>query len=215
MFPTHTPLKSLPHLSKVHVILTWNLSGVNSANSGAAQWWRVRQAGDCYFGGHTDLSQLSNGQEAQGGHCGWHCCKELSSSLAPLPFFFYYTLTHLSRCLSFFRGFLFSLFQSRCLNLQELKWNEMRLIPSLCLLICRVNGITDETPANVSNVFVLHTSWFKIFMNIQETIAMLRNKGLLRLSKHTKFLLRNVCQSFVLLPLEVFLGEAFLEAFPS
>lgn len=87
--------------------------------------------------------------------------------------------------------------------------------PSLCILICRVNGITDETPANVSNGFVLHTSWFKIFMSIQETIAMLRNKGLLGLSKHTKLLLRNACQSFVLLPLEVFLGEAFLEAFSS
>jgi len=52
-------------------------------------------------------------------------------------------------------------------------------------------------------------------MNIQETIAMLRKKGPLRLSKHKKLLLRNGCQSFVLSPLEAFLGEAFLEAFPS
>lgn len=94
-----------------------------------------------------------------------------------------------------------------------MEWDEIN--PSLCILICRLNGITDETPASVSNVFVLHISWFKTFMKVQETIAMLRNRGLLRLSKCTKFLLRNVCQSFVLLPLEVFLGEAFLEAFPS
>ena len=72
-----------------------------------------------------------------------------------------------------------------------------------------------EEPAIISNVFALHTSWFKTFMSIQETVAMLRNEGLLRLSKHKKMLLRNGCQSFGLLPLEVFLGEAFLEAFPS
>lgn len=77
-----------------------------------------------------------------------------------------------------------------------------------------VNGRIDETPANVSDVSVLCINWFKIFINIQETIEMLRNKGLLRLSKHKKLLLRNACQSFVLLLLEVFLGRSILRSIP-
>lgn len=43
----------------------------------------------------------------------------------------------------------------------EVEWDEIN--PSFCVLICRVNGITDETPANVSNAFVLHKSVSNIY----------------------------------------------------
>lgn len=43
----------------------------------------------------------------------------------------------------------------------EVEWDKMNC--SLCFLICSVNGRKDETPANVSNVFIsyfgLKHSW--------------------------------------------------------